>query len=84
MAVSRSALGVMMMALFPPSSKSDFPNRAPTRWATSLPIRVDPVADNREMRWSSAIHWPTSAPPLSTQETPSGILFSFNTSAIMF
>ena len=56
MAVSKSALGVMMMALLPPNSKRDFPSLAPTRWATSFPIRVDPVAETKAILWSSAIH----------------------------
>ena len=47
-AISRSALGVTMMALFPPSSRMVLPSREATRSATYLPIRVDPVAEIRE------------------------------------
>ena len=73
----------MIIALFPPNSNKDFPKRAPTLFATSLPIRVDPVAETKAIRWSSASHFPTSESPLSRQETPSDILFSFKTSLII-
>ena len=60
------------------------PSRAPTFFDTFTPILVDPVAETSDIRWSSAIQLPTSAPPLTTHETPSSILFSFKTSIIKF
>ena len=42
-----SACGLTMIALFPPSSKSDLPNLLATVSATILPIRVEPVAEIR-------------------------------------
>ena len=83
-AMSRLALGVMITALLPPSSSRDLPRRAATVAATCLPMRVDPVADTRATRWSSATHFPTWVPPLITEEMPSGSSFSAKTSASSF
>src|SRR5210317_2002786 len=83
-AMSRFASGVMITALLPPNSNNDFPNLAATLAATSLPIRVDPVAETRAIRWSSDIHLPTEASPLTRHEMPSGKLFSLSTLAINF
>ena len=71
------------MALFPPNSSKLFPKRAPTVCATLLPMAVEPVAETKATRGSSAIHRPTSAPPLSKQETPLGMLFSSSTSLMI-
>ena len=54
-----SASGVTIMALFPPSSRSDFPNRAATAWATIFPMRIDPVAEIRGTLLSWVINSPT-------------------------
>ena len=40
-----SASGVTIMALFPPNSNNDFPNRPATVCATIFPMRVEPVAE---------------------------------------
>ena len=48
---SRSADGVTIAALLPPSSSSDLPNRWATRGPTCWPIRTEPVArDQRHPR----------------------------------
>ena len=39
------------------------PRRAATWVATCRPTGIEPVNDTSGMRLSSAIHWPTSAPP---------------------
>src|SRR5208283_4393965 len=46
----RSAEGVMIIALFPPSSKSVRPNRFATNVATARPILVEPVAETSGTR----------------------------------
>jgi hypothetical protein len=74
----------MITALLPPNSNSDLPSLAPTLAATSLPIRVDPVAETNGIRWSSDIHFPTEASPFTRQEMPSGKLFSLRTLVINF
>ena len=48
-----------MMALFPPNSNNDFPNRSPTVLATILPILVEPVAEIKGIRLSVVINSPT-------------------------
>ena len=57
--ILRSESGVTIIALFPPSSKRDFPNRAPTVCATCFPIRVEPVAETSGTRSSLVINSPT-------------------------
>src|SRR3954468_9542643 len=78
-AISRSALSEIIMALLPPNSKSALPNRAPTAAPTALPMRVEPVADTSGTRASLDIHSPTSRPPTSTLFTPSGTLLFLKT-----
>ena len=55
----RSALGVTMIALFPPNSSNDLPNLPATAVPTIFPIRVLPVADISGMRWSCVMNSPT-------------------------
>src|ERR1700746_835087 len=58
-AMSRSALGVTISALLPPSSRIVRPSRPLTALATLNPILVEPVADNNGILGSSANFWPT-------------------------
>ena len=81
--ILRSALGVMIMALFPPSSNKDLPNLAPTASPTDLPILVEPVADTNGTLLSFDMSFPISAPPITKPETPSGTLFASNTSFVI-
>src|SRR5450631_449861 len=74
-AISRSACSLIIMALFPPSSNRDRPNREATTEARVLPIRVDPVAETNGIRMSLLIHSPTSRPPVTILLTPSGTSF---------
>ena len=69
---SRSALGATTAALLPPSSSSERPRRAATRGATSLPMRVEPVAETSGTRGSSTSASPTSRAPSTTCERCSG------------
>ncbi len=69
---SRSAEGVTMAALLPPSSRSERPNRSATRGPTARPIRVDPVALSRAIPRESTNACPTSAPPRTTELRPAG------------
>ena len=71
-AMSRSALGVTIMALLPPSSSRDRPRRAATVWATARPMRVEPVAETSGMRGSAARASPASRPPMTSWDRPSG------------
>src|SRR5690606_34803331 len=48
-----------------------------------LPIGILPVAETRAMRTSFASQIPTSFPPTTREETPSGTLFSMNTDLII-
>ena len=79
-----SESGDTIIALFPPSSKRDFPNLPATSLATIFPILVDPVAEIKGTLVSLLINSPTLKSPFTKQETPSGMLFSFNTDAIIF
>ena len=81
--ILRSADGVMIIALFPPSSKRDVPNLAPTAALTDLPIRVEPVAETKGTLVSFDINFPISAPPITKPETPSGTSFASNTSFVI-
>ena len=56
--ILRSADGVMIIALFPPSSKRDVPNLAPTAALTDLPILVEPVAETKGTLVSFDINFP--------------------------
>src|SRR6266446_4220183 len=58
-AISRSAVGQTMSALFPPSSMIVLPNRPWTVFATFKPIASDPVAEINGIRASSANFCPT-------------------------
>ena len=69
---SRSALGVTIIALLPPSSSSERPRRAATFGAIARPIAVDPVADTSGTRGSSTSARP--ALPTITSTSPSGAL----------
>ena len=79
MAISRLASGVRMMALFPPSSRMDFPRRFPTTSATRLPIRVLPVALMRATRSSWLMASPISLSPCTRQKIPSGSSLALRT-----
>src|SRR5258705_7911832 len=82
-AISGSASFEMIMALLPPNSNIDLPNLAATAAPTALPILVEPVADTNGIVVSAAIHSPTSRPPVINPQTPSGLLFFENTSAMI-
>src|SRR5665811_781102 len=69
---SRSALGATIAALLPPSSSRLRPSRAATRGATSLPMRVDPVAETSAIRGSSTNTWPVSRSPRMSCAMSSG------------
>ena len=70
------------MALFPPNSSKLRPSLSPTAAPTAFPILVEPVAEISGIRLSFAIHSPNSLPPITRLLTPSGTLFSINTSVI--
>ena len=55
----KSAVGVIIMALFPPNSNKDFPKRWATVAPTILPILVDPVAETNGILVSVVIISPT-------------------------
>ena len=55
----KSAVGVIMMALFPPNSNKDFPKRCATVVPTILPILVEPVAEINGILTSVVIISPT-------------------------
>ena len=55
----KSAVGVIMMALFPPNSNKDFPKRSATFAPTILPILVEPVAETKGTLVSFVIISPT-------------------------
>ena len=80
MATAKSAVGDRIMALLPPNSSKLLPKRAATATATALPMRVLPVADTNGTRTSLASHSPTSRPPTTKLETPSGTALARNTS----
>ena len=83
-AISRSASLLIMIALFPPNSRILLPNRPPTTLATSLPIRMEPVADINGILESVVIHSPNSRSPVTKLNIPSGRLFSLSTLATIF
>ena len=82
--IFKSALGVSITALLPPSSKSDFPNLPPTTSPTDFPILVDPVAEINGILLSEDINFPISAPPITIVEIPPWSLLFSKTSAIIF
>ncbi len=51
-AIFKLVLGVMMMALLPPSSRMVLPRRPAMTPAACLPTRVEPVSDTSGMRLS--------------------------------
>ena len=55
----KSAVGVMIIALFPPNSNNDFPKRSATVAPTILPILVEPVAETNGILVSVVIISPT-------------------------
>ena len=55
----RSALGVTMMALLPPSSRMERPQRLATAVPTICPIRILPVAETSGICESEVIYSPT-------------------------
>src|SRR5256886_16828735 len=57
--MSRSALGVTINALLPPSSRMVRPSRPLTALATLNPMLVEPVADTKGIPGSSANFCPT-------------------------
>ena len=67
-ASSRSAVGVTIIALLPPSSSRQRPRRLATVWATAWPMRVEPVALISGSFRDAASAWPTSALPMTTLE----------------
>ena len=69
---SRSAEGVTIIALLPPSSSRQRPKRCATRGPTSRPMRVLPVADTSATRASSTIASPMSRRPIATHDSPAG------------
>ena len=64
---SRSADGVTIAALLPPSSSSALPNRCATRGPTCWPIRTEPVALTSATRGSSTRSSPISRPPWTSR-----------------
>ena len=69
---SRSAVGLTIMALLPPSSRMLRPNRDATRGPTMRPIRVEPVAETIGTSRESTSASPIAAPPMTHCTRPSG------------
>src|SRR6266568_448389 len=67
---SRSADGVRIIPLLPPSSRTARPKRCATTGATLPPIRVEPVALTSGTRRSAASAWPSSGPPFARDHPP--------------
>lgn len=65
---SRSAEPATMVALLPPSSRVDRPNRAATRCPTTRPMVVEPVAETTGTRAPSTRAAPPSRPPVTTTD----------------
>src|ERR1035437_6340631 len=80
-AMLRSASLEIIIALFPPSSKRLLPNLAATAVESSLPIFVEPVAENKGILRSWLIQSPIFLSPIIRLSTPSGTLFFCSTSA---
>ena len=79
-----SAFSVMMMALFPPNSRIDFPKRLATFCPTILPTLVEPVKETKEILLSLTNASPISWSAITKLEIPSGSPFSLATSAKIF
>ena len=71
---SRSAVGVTMAALFPPSSRMALAKRAASLGATARPMAVDPVAETRGIMGESTSCWPTLASPMRRVARPCGMV----------
>ena len=71
---SRLASGIMMVALLPPNSRIDFPNRVATLVATCLPTWVLPVKLTNLILESSTNLMPMSAPPQVAVKMPRQLL----------
>ncbi len=69
---SRSADGVTMEALLPPSSSMARPKRRASLSPTARPMRVEPVAETTGTRGSSTSAAPASRPPMSRLTEPVG------------
>ena len=70
---SRSASGITMMALLPPSSRRTRPNRSATTAPTRLPMRQEPVAEMSGRRRSATMVSPTSASvPMTSPKRSAG------------
>ncbi len=80
-AISRLASSMIIVALFPPNSRRQFPNLSLTFCLIIFPIFVDPVKDINGILLSSTILAPMSAPPWRTVKTFGLIPFFYNTSA---
>src|SRR5678815_2533753 len=66
----RSAEGVTMIPLFPPSSRIVRPKRSATTVPTRFPIRDEPVADTSGILGSFAINSPITEPgPIASEKT---------------
>lgn len=61
-AISISLSGIMIVALFPPSSRIVLPNRLCTISLTLRPIDVDPVNETSSKRGSLINRFPISSP----------------------
>ena len=69
---SRSADGATIAALLPPSSRIARAKRPASFGPTCRPMAVEPVADTTGTRASSTSASPTSRPPMTTSQSPSG------------
>ena len=84
-ASSKSAVGVTIIALLPPSSSRLRPSRPATTFATARPMRVLPVAEISGNFSLAASASPTSRPPTTTDEIAGGTQsHSFATSCTIF
>ena len=63
-------MGATIIALLPPSSSSERPNRSATTGPTARPIGTDPVAETSATRGSATSVRPVSRPPGSTVDNP--------------
>ena len=74
----------MIIALFPPNSRIDFPKRSATFFPTILPTLVEPVKETRAIFLSLTNLSPISWSAITKLEIPSGKPFSLATSANIF
>ncbi len=81
----KSASGVIIIPLFPPSSSIDLPNLFCITSPACLPTLVEPVTEIRGILLSFNNCSPIVEPlPMIREKIPSGRLFSFITFAIIF